>query len=609
MKKLILSVLIGLSATGLWAVPAYPGIIDVLQPDGTTLQIKMTGDEHFHYSTTTDGYLVARNAEGYFEYATVASGEIVPSGMRALNPSQRGSINLDAYRADMLLPQLSDMRAQRVAANGEVPQQRVGQPMIANEGIIILVNFSDLSFSIDEPQAAFDSLLNQNGYSENGATGSVNDYFLASSDSAYNPTFHVYGPYTLSHTMSYYGTDRGNNIDLRAQEMTIEAVQLLNEDKGDEIDFSQYDQDNDGNIDFVFIYYAGNNQAEGGGEETVWPHQSNIQQGSFEGKDNLYDGKKVDRYACTSEFRGTGSTMCGIGTFCHEFSHVLGLPDFYTTTSNTTGNQYKTLGEWDVMDIGPYNNNGRTPPTYSAYERFFMGWLTPTVVKADTTYELPELLNSNSALLISETGEHNLDGANPEPNIFYMLETRVTDENVNVWDQDIPGEGMLITKITYNPYKWQNNTVNNDRSAMGVDIVEADGVGDNWAYRGKKGDIFPTRSLYSSDSIKYFNAFDTYWLDNITFYEDAGVTTFNVIGTSTDVENIFTDGSEAFIAGNTLYGIEAGSELRCIDMTGRTLWTATASADTYTFNMPQGIYCIIISKDGVQQQVLKSVGI
>ena len=200
---------------------------------------------------------------------------------------------------------------------------KVGSP----RSLVILVNFADKSFVVPDPKAAFSRLLNTEGYNENGGTGSARDYFRASSNGQFNPNFDVVGPYTLPNTMAYYGGNDSDDYDLRPADMVIHACSLANEF----VNFADYDIDNDGYVDNVFIYYAGFNEAEGANENTVWPHRWVVYSGNYTGS-KVFDGKTVYDYACTSELKGSsGSTMCGIGTFTHEFGHVIGLPDHYHT--------------------------------------------------------------------------------------------------------------------------------------------------------------------------------------------------------------------------------------------------------------------------------------
>jgi M6 family metalloprotease-like protein len=467
----------------LQAVPAYRGSVLFKQPDGSTITIKLHGDEFYNYRTTTDGYLVDEDAEGYMAYAKVDEKGVLSSlNIRANEASKRTAKELQLLSTIQPVGDLSSIsqiaKQQKVASAGKTVIQKFplsGSP----KSLVILVNFSDKNFVTTDPKAAFTNLLNEEGYSTNGGTGSAKDYFRDNSGGKFNPEFNVVGPYTLPGTMATYGANSGSS-DKNARQMVIDACTLA---AADGLDFSQYDTDNDGFVDNVFIYYAGYNEAEGGPANTIWPHRWVL--ASYSTK---FNGKIVYDYACTSELKGTsGSNMCGIGTFVHEFGHVLGLPDFYATNSAS----HHTLYSWDVMDYGPYNNSGRTPPNYSSYERFFTGWLTPSEISSSDNLTLNPLPSSNNAYLISQTGGHNLDPENPSPTEFFLLENR----QKSGWDTYLPGHGLLVTRVYYDPSTWYNNTVNNISTAMGVDIIEADGVATDGSC---SGDAFPGTSKVTS---------------------------------------------------------------------------------------------------------------
>ena len=289
-----------------WAVMATPEPITVTQGDGSTITLKMVGDEFHHYYTLLDGTPVRRNDAGMF-----IADETVKQPSEASRHARRV--------------------AQQQMISGTFPLK--GSP----KSVVILVNFKDVKFQYSRED--FEHMLNTSGYSENGGVGSCRDYFIACSDSIFQPVFDCYGPVTLSQDQKYYGGNTGSSTSAHAGQMIVEACNLV-EDQG--VDFAQYDTDNDGNIDNVFVYYAGHNEAEGGGDNTVWPHRSVITSGE------KVSGKRINDYACTSELRGSaGNSMCGIGTFCHEFGHVLGLPDYYDTENG----QY-TIGYWDIMCSG-----------------------------------------------------------------------------------------------------------------------------------------------------------------------------------------------------------------------------------------------------------------
>lgn len=423
MRKLnLLLLLLGIGSLRLFAVQATQTPLIVTQPDGTQLELYLHGNEYSHYYATKDGIRMERNADGVFHAIDMKVRKLpkanIPQATQATFPL-RGRVR----------------------------------------SIAILVNFADVAFVTPNANAAFTALLNAEGYSVNGGTGSARDYFVASSNGQFQPQFDVYGPYTLSREQAYYGGNSSTSSSVHAREMITEAC-ILAERNG--VDFTLYDEDNNGVVDNIFVYYAGYNEAEHGGENTVWPHRSAIYNGP------TVSGKQIYDYACTSELRGNnGTVMCGIGTFCHEFSHVLGLPDLYVTTEND--NTY-TVGTWDIMSNGNYNNNGRTPPSYSAFERFMLGWLTPEQLSVTNNYTLEPIEIVNKAYLIAER-QHNLSASSPNPSEYFLLENRQPAG----WDAGkdaLPGHGLLVTHITYNAVTYNNNTFNNSRP-LGFDIVEA----------------------------------------------------------------------------------------------------------------------------------------
>jgi len=476
-----------LASIKLNAIPASPYPIKITQPDGTEITIRLRGDEYFKYKTTLDGYALIDDAKGFLTYAQQdTNGNLVTTNVRANDIANRNASELEFLK--QLTPNISFtkqniiQRAQRAIATTTKSSVKSSYPLGGTpKSLVILVNFKDKSFITNSPLTAFTNLLNQTGYSANGGTGSARDYFSNNSMGTFNPQFDVVGPYTLPNAMAYYGGNDTSGSDKNPRQMVIDACTLAS---AAGVDFSQYDTDGDGFVDNVFIYYAGNNEAEGASANTVWPHRWTLADYTTK-----FNGKTVLDYACTSELRGSsGSNMCGVGTFCHEFGHVLGLDDMYNTNNDYS---YNTLSYWDIMDSGPYLNSGRTPPSYSAYERFYLNWLTPIELRTSKNITLDTLTTSNKAFLISQTGNHNLNGSNPNPVEFFLLENR---QNKG-WDSYLPGHGMLATHIYYNPSTWTNNTPNNISTAMGVDIVEADGVASNATL---SGDPFPGTSKITS---------------------------------------------------------------------------------------------------------------
>ena len=462
----------------LFAVPAIPTPIEVTQPDGTTLTIRLIGDESFHYTTTLDGFLIVKNQEDAFVYATVSqNGELQPTERIAHNESQRSAADqrfLQTLNTDENISRLQkSANTQRMQmppsqTGGTTPQSRATAYIGEQHMLVILVNFTDKSFVYT--QNNFVNLTNQTGYNYNGSNGCVREYFMSSSNGKFKPTFDVVGPYTLSNNMAYYGQDSGGTgNDIRPAYMIQEACTLANPD----VDFSKYDYNNDGQIDNVVVVYAGLNQAEGGPANTIWPHRWAVQPGYNITPSTInvtFDGKKLFWYSCVSELRGaSGTTMANIGTFTHEFSHVVGLPDYYNTSTGSS-----MVGYWSVMDQGNYANQSRTPPLFNSYDRFYVGWLTPEqyVSGYKTIYPLTQdttliTCNTEQAYLVAATTSNLSGGYNstaPSPSEFFMIEYR----EATGWDAYLGSSngttagksGLLIWHIDYNATTWANNQPN-----------------------------------------------------------------------------------------------------------------------------------------------------
>lgn len=451
MRKYILTyVLLLVGAMSAFAVMATPEPISVLMPDGSTRLVRLCGDENASWYTTLEGTLLMRDAKGFLVEATDEYVQMHKATLRKAVSLQKAA---------------AAARTSYVPATGHV---RIP---------VVLLNFTDKQFVLDDVAAKFDDLYNGKGGTNPRATGSVHNYYIASSDSALSLEYDVLGPYTLSHNMAYYGANVGENYNKNASALVREAAQLAY-DAG--VDLSIYDNNNDGIVDNLSIVVAGYNEAEGGPEDAIWPHYSRL------GQSIRVGSVSVSPYLMISELRGDrGNTQAGIGTYSHEFGHALGLPDFYNTESSGA----YTLGEWSLMCSGSYNNNGCTPPTFTAFERFAMGWLTPVQLTEAQSCYLEPIETSNTAYLIAAT-THNLNGTAPSPMEYFLLENR---QQVG-WDALAPsalvGTGMMVSHITWNDTKWTYNTFNN-AAPLGFDIVEAVGSDPQFS---RPSDLFPGTS-------------------------------------------------------------------------------------------------------------------
>ncbi len=474
---LLLSFLAGFSHSA-YAVKAYPGPIQITQPDGSVITIHKHGDEFLNW-TTCGGHLVKQGPDGFYylaefsaQGAVQATAARVQPGLSIQGPSTVFPPAVARQRAQQLRQDLAREFGARSDVSrllpGLTPNVKGPAQSIAigqKKFLVILAAFSDLAFNSATAQNDFFNLLNQDGYAGNGGTGSVWNYFYENSSGAFDPQFDVVGPVTLSRSFSYYGAndDEGKNMAVRAREMVIEAIRIVDQNLG--VDFSQYDNDGDGTIDNVFVYFAGHNEAEGGGENTIWPHAWSTYDQSI-----TVDGVTTSSYACTSELRAAaGTSMSGIGTYCHEFGHVIGLPDFYDTDGDENG-AARGLGAFSLMSGGNYNNLGRTPPYLNVIERTLLSWRPDSFDELDQEkqYELgPVSENQAYATLTGKDGE------------FFVYEYRKKDG----WDANLPNSGLLIYHIDMSDNivgdvsaidRWRSwNGINSHASHQCFDLVEA----------------------------------------------------------------------------------------------------------------------------------------
>lgn len=455
------------------AVAAYPGLLPMTQPDGTTIQVRIVGDEFGSAYLTEDGYLLKRVGNAFYYADMDDNGVAVSSGILATQPSLR-TVGATEFlgKVDMkgrVFPALERSRAARVngfAAKSNAPQlNTTTAPSIGLfpgykfptkgkiKALVLLVDYPDQPFTLgEEAHDYFSRLLNERGFSDYDATGSAVDWYVENSCGQFVPEFDVYGPVTLPHPMAYYGGHSDSKNDANPQRMVTDACAMLD----DTIDFSEYDLDGDGFVDNVFVFYSGLSEAAGGVPDCVWPHSWDLTMIEPDNK-YIHDGVQLDHYACTNEWHYKEEIPDGIGTFIHEFSHVMGLPDLYAT--NNQFSYFITPNQWDTMDRGNYNNNSRTPPNFSAFERYALGWLEPYDAKSGMDLRLKPVDESNSAVRISTAS----------PAEFFLFENRQQKR----WDTYVPAHGMLVWHIDYEAGAWSKNIVNDDPNHQHVDIVEA----------------------------------------------------------------------------------------------------------------------------------------
>lgn len=504
MKKIIIfSLLVVCFVQTTFAIPAYPKPLKVKQADGSWLTIQMRGDEHGHYVLTSDGIPLVFNArQENYEYADWKDGKVQASGIKAVEASERTakvkafveSLDKSAIleffkraRLQQLQQTLSSRRNASLKAGSNPQKEKLNNfPTIGEvHSLVILVQFADTKFSTvgSDAYQFFNNMLNEPGFTySNGANGSARDFYLNSSNGRFQPQFDVIGPVTLPEKYSYYGANQGSSVDnpARLEQFVREACTLADP----LVDFSQYDHNQDGYIDNIYFFYAGKGEADSGDGNAIWPHSayySDMAKDAGLSETSLkLNGVEVGNYTCSNEINGTLITPqpAGIGTFVHEFGHVLGLADHYDVNYGITT---FAPGSFDTMAQASYNNNGNTPAAFSAYERACLGWLDLTVLKngVDSLNVLPDLNDSNKAYVVP------VGGTNDEE--YFIMENR----QKKGWDAFIPGHGMLLWHIDYDAKAWEKNELNITGTHQRVDIVEADNkLSDNT----RAGDPFPGTS-------------------------------------------------------------------------------------------------------------------
>ena len=477
-----------------WGIPARPGQMKITQPDGTKLTIELHGDEYRHFTTTADGYTVVKADDGFYYYAVKNGTELAASQFVA-----RDAENRSAEEKGFLLTTRKGIMADMTAAQKEFQERGRslwGRPMMKApgatpskarydyskfKGLIVLIEWNDRKFSRDNTKEMFEQMVNQKnytGYQDDlmgkyvTCTGSVTDYFSDNSNGIFQPQFDIVGPVQVNYSCT--STNGGSNL----YPVINAAFQQIDSN----VNFADYDIDNDGRVDMVYFIFAGYaSSTQGNNNKYVWPHASTLAFFS-----NLrYDGKRFGRYACSTEFDGAEAynmvDLCGIGTICHEFSHVLGLADHYDADYEEGGGQSYDPGTWDIMAGGNNNNSSRTPAGYNAYEKYTLGFMpTPEALEmAGNSYRLEPLNTSNKAYRINSKQDKE----------FFLIENR----QKTGWDAALPGHGMLVWRVdSTNISAWQANAVNNDPTHNYFELVRAtpNGKGDT------QGDPFPGSGMF-----------------------------------------------------------------------------------------------------------------
>ena len=487
MKKILLSIAFALMGiASVFAAKAHTGLTTITQSDGSQLTIRLHGDEHFSWYSTADDVLIVQVGSNYYVAQVEEDGTLKATPQLAHNAGERGTVEeqvINNQNKEKFL-NLLNAEPQALAKTIGTVTPAYFPHTDSPKALVILVEFQDVKFKTSDPVATFTHYLKgaegeaapeaNNAYVTKGMVnyGSVSQYFNDMSQGKFTPQFDIVGPVTVSKNSAYYGGNVGNSTDVNFAQMIAEACKGVST----KVNFADYDQNNDGYVDLVYVIYAGYSESiNGNSSDCLWP-KSGINKFYEPGTSNLLElnGKKICRYGINNELNATPTVvnnqfkgmplLNGIGLFCHEFSHTMGLPDLYPTVeASKVDNQNPEY--WDLMDGGEYTYSGYFPTPYSPWEMDVMGWTAPFELGDEAKQvNLYSYANSRTA--------YKINGENDE----YLLIQNIQTEG---WWRGIAKAfktGMLVWRIDY-PYTTVSldNRLNNEKGKPNVMIVPADG--------------------------------------------------------------------------------------------------------------------------------------
>lgn len=521
-KRICLGTCLCLSSIGVWGAKAHSIPVQVRQSDGTTITVILRGDEHINWYTTLDGVLLVQAADNsYYVGKVTKDGRLIATQQLAHEAVWRSNAEtnlISKQDKDKFYSYVSKVAEQSENSYNNNPRTRItvdkgwnGVPYFPHTGspkaLVILAEFADTTFTIQNTKQVFTNYLmneehfTETAYAQKRNYKGVRGYFKDCSYGQFTPTFDVVGPVKLPKPQTVYGAGRNDRPDLLLED-ACSAVDNI-------VDFSQYDANGDGLVDLVYIIYAGHSANISGNKETdIWPKSGTIS------ISKTFDGKSIGRYGVSNELAGRENkkkekeTINGIGLFCHEFSHTLGLPDIYAIPGTAAADQdNQGMEYWDLMDGGTEVQNGRVPSPYLAWEREAMGWMTIDKLTSDQQVtDLKSLENGGKAYKIL-----NKNVANE----FIVLQSIQQGGWYQGWTKTQIPKGLLAYRISY-PYDKVNMSdfPNNVKGKPRVIVVPADGEVLSAMNSGGKfnkyitnltNDLYPLGSKNSIDEFKMYD--------------------------------------------------------------------------------------------------------
>lgn len=476
------------------SVPAYPHPVKAVQPDGSVLTVLIKGDEKVHWRESVDGYTLMFDKNDYLTYAVRdTNGNLQASDVIATDVEKRdvktnsllSKIGKGLYYSSAQVSTLMQVWQMTEESKAKAALKTSEALVGSFKTFCALVQFPEKMMV--KTAADFEALMNQVGYHQDGRSGSVKDFFLESSYGQFNLSITIAGPYTAPKSESYYAGPPGDGTK-NADELARWLAQAADAD----IDYSEYDSNDDGWVDgFHFLFAGYGQEASGGYNYNIWSHSWSFQTLTL-------DGKKLDTYSCSPELKGdSGQIMTDMGVIAHELSHAFGAPDYYDA-NYSSGGQYDGTGQWDIMANGSWNNDGDCPAHHNMYQKIQYGWVTPTVLSTGMTIkDMPSAEDSPIAYRVNTT----TDGE------YFIIENK---QQVK-FDKYIPGHGLIIYRVHKDiAAASSNNTVNNTYPQKMYPVCASSSVAlpgntsSSYGYINSQGCPFPGSSNKTSftDSTK-----------------------------------------------------------------------------------------------------------
>ena len=527
-KHLTIFVCLMLCSLTTWAAKAVSIPVQVRQADGSVITVILRGDEHINWYTTLDGVLLVQGADNNYYIGKVEkSGNLIATKQlahEALTRSQAERNLIAKQDKEKFFAYVNKIAEESENAYDNSPLTRGpiidsgygGVPYFPHTGspkaLVILAEFQDTTFTIQDTKKVFTNYLMNEGhftetpYGQNQNYKGVRGYFKDCSYGQFTPEFDVVGPVKLPKPQAIYGAGKNDRVDL----LIADACSAVD----GTVNFADYDVNGDGLVDLVYVIYAGHSANVTRNKITdIWPKSGTVN------ISNTFDGKSIRRFGVSNELTGLENkakdkeTINGIGLFCHEFSHTLGLPDIYAYHTDAENQDDQGMEYWDLMDGGTGVRGGRIPASYLAWEREVMGWMKIDELKKDSSIEnLKSIDNGGKAYKIVNPNDSN------EYIVLQSIQKGAWNQG---WTKDNYAKGLLAYRVSYpfnkvNIFDFPNNVKGKPRvipiPADGKILAAANTGGSlNTYVQQLNGDLYPYNGINKIDEFTMYDGTILKW--------------------------------------------------------------------------------------------------